>query len=53
MAKNIVRFTEEDAAAVLGRPLTDNEYQRLVKTAEFLFPEIFAEMVENMEIDNV
>lgn len=48
---NIVQFTRADADIVAGRPITDSEYRRLVKTAEWLFPEIFIEMVETLDLE--
>lgn len=45
--RNLARFTTEDAETVLGRPLTEDEYQRIVKTLEHSsMGEVFAECID-------
>jgi len=44
--RNLVQFTEADAETVLGRPLTESEYRRIVKTLEFSsMSEVFSDVV--------
>jgi len=43
--RDLMRFTTRDAEAVLGRPITDAEYDRIVKTLEFAIPEVFEDAV--------
>jgi hypothetical protein len=47
--RNLARFTEADAAEVLGRPITDDEYRRLVKALPYsTMGDAFAEVVFNV-----
>ena len=41
----LMTFTDDDAEAVIGRPITDEEHDRIVKTLEFAIPEVFEDAV--------
>ena len=48
-ARNLAHFTEEDAATLLGRPITDEEYRRLVKSLPHsTMGEAFTEVVHSV-----
>jgi hypothetical protein len=48
-AGNLVRFTADDAAVLLGRPITGTEYDNLVKALEFSsMTEAFTEVVHEV-----
>ena len=38
-------FVSADAEKVLGRPISDQEYRRIIKALEAAFPPFFAEVV--------
>lgn len=49
MSRNLIQFTEEDAENVLGRPITEDEYRRLVKALPFSsMPDAFVDVVSSV-----